>query len=368
MTLAATMDLAQLAARGPHFAPDATYGAVRAVGSDELADLGIQLIMTNAFHLMLKPGISTLTALGGAKGMTGWNGLLATDSGGFQTLSLIRENSKYGKIEDDGLVFIPEGGRDRILLSPEKSIQNQLRLGGDIMFCLDDCTYPASDEREQEVSVRRTLAWAKACRKTFDEIVARRPQTKPRPSLFAVVQGGRNLELRRRCAEGLLEIGFDGFGFGGWPLDADGNLVADMLEFTRECIPDRFPMHALGVGHPASISLCSHMGYAFFDSALPTRDGRRGRLYSFRSENPDLRRPGREWFRMHYLQDDIYMKSSKPISTECQAACCRHYSAGYLHHLFRIDDPLYLRLGTLHNLDFMMRLGRLLASQKDVSA
>jgi queuine tRNA-ribosyltransferase len=164
--------------------------------------------------------------------------------------------------------------------------------------------------------------------------------------------------LRRACAQGLLEIGFDGYGFGGWPLDSDGNLLEDMLSLTRELIPTKYPMHGLGVGHPGSIVKCNRMGYALFDSALPTRDARRGRLYVFGSRDPDFSRPHKEWLYTCYLQDERYMKVSEPLDANCVGLCCQRYSTSALHHLFRIEDPLFLRLATIHNLSQMTRLCR----------
>jgi queuine tRNA-ribosyltransferase len=332
---------------------------VRAVGVDDLAAAGVRVVMTNALHLRQRPGMTTIAALGGAKRFIGWDGPLMADSGGFQALSLIRENARYGRIDADGLIFTPEGRDKRLLLTPEKSIESQMRLGADVLFCLDDCTHAEDSQAEQEASVARTLAWAKRCRAAFDEQCARR-RLDARPLLFAAVQGGRDPELRRRCAEGLLAIGFDGYGFGGWPLDSDGALLEDMLALTRELIGDAFPMHALGVGHPGSVTRCTAMGYRLFDSALPTRDARRGRLYSFAGLEPDLSAPHRDWLRTLYLQDEMHMKAAGPLDESCTALCCTRYSTGYLRHLFRIEDPLFFRLATIHNLAFMTRLtGRL---------
>lgn len=342
---------------GPHFMPDATYGVVRATGPDDLERAGVRIVMTNAFHLMLRPGITTVRALGGVKGLLGWPGVVATDSGGFQAYSLIRQNARYGRIDRHGLTFVPEGSSDKIALTPEKAIQNQLRLGGDLLFCLDDCTHPEDPPAEQEESVRRTVEWARVCRTAFDRGLEQRqasPATRPR--LFGVIQGGRNPQLRRACAEALLEIGFDGFGFGGWPLDDDGALMADILQLTRELVPGKYPMHALGVGHPASVAACTRMGYALFDSALPTRDARRGRLYTFTTAQPDPSGEARDWFRTVYIQDERHLKDSRPLDDGCPGPCCTRHSRGYLHHLHRIEDALYFRLATLHNLHFMRRL------------
>lgn len=354
---------------GPHFMPDATYGVVRATGPDDLERAGVRIVMTNAFHLMIRPGITTVTALGGVKPLLGWKGTVATDSGGFQAFSLLRQNPRHGRIDNHGLTVTPEGADDKITLTPEKAVQNQLRLGSDILFCLDDCTHPGDTPEVQETSVRRTLLWARACKQAFTEALQRRrPEAPPPPRLFGVIQGGRNPALRRACAEALLEIGFDGFGFGGWPIDEEGELVRDMLQLTRELVPRTFPMHALGVGHPASVVACTRMGYDLFDSALPTRDARRGRLYTFRTPAPDLHREPREWFERLYLQDDRHRKDDSPLDPDCPGPCCTRHSRGYLHHLHRIEDALFLRLATIHNLLFMRRLTDLLRAEASPAA
>lgn len=344
--------------------PDATYGVVRVTGADDLETAGVRIVMTNAFHLMLRPGISTVRTLGGAKAFLSWNSILATDSGGFQAYSLIRENSKYGRIDDHGLLIRPEGSSEKILLGPAKAIQNQMRLGSDILFCLDDCTHPSDAPSEQEASVRRTIAWARQCKQAFSDLVAQQPERKTsRPLLFGVIQGGRDPRLRRTCAEALLEIGFDGFGYGGWPVDEQGQLVRDILQLTRELVPREFPMHALGVGHPASIVECARMGYMLFDSALPTRDARRGRIYCFTDDKPDLSAEAKSWLEFLYMQDERHIKDCRPLSSLCPGPCCTRYTRGYLHHLHRIDDGLFSRLATIHNLLFMRRLTNLLREE-----
>ena len=175
------------------------------------------------------------------------------------------------------------------------------------------------------------------------------------PKLFGIVQGGNAPELRKRCAEALLEIGFDGFGFGGWPLDNKGQLLTDIITYTRELIPHQYAMHALGVGHPSSIVDCTRMGYGIFDCAMPTRDARHARLYTFTSEIHHFA-AGEKWFNYLYVNDDKYIKSDAPVSRYCDCLCCTHYSLGYLHHLFKINDSLFFRLATIHNLRFMTML------------
>lgn len=345
--------------RLPAFLPDATHGVVRAVDSDDLERCGVEAVMMNAFHLMQRPGASTVQALGGLHRMCGWRRPLVTDSGGFQAYSLIRQNPRHGSLTDRGLLFRPDGSDRRLWLTPEKSIRRQLAFGADVAICLDDCTHAEDPLETQRESVARTLAWARRCRAEFDWIVARQGHPSgSRPLLFAVIQGGAALSLRRRCAEELLEIGFDGFGFGGWPLDSQGNLLVDLLATTRELVPPRFPMHALGVGHPANVVACARMGYDLFDSAMPTRDARHGRLYAFREGSYDAGSltPDGAWFDYVYVADEKQIKRAEPLDPTCDGLCCTRYSRGYLHHLFKLGDPLFPRLATLHNLRFMARL------------
>jgi queuine tRNA-ribosyltransferase len=206
--------------------------------------------------------------------------------------------------------------------------------------------------------VQRTIAWARRGWATFQRLVEQKKiSPENRPQLYAVIQGGNLRELRRQCAEALLDIGFDGFGYGGWPLDSEGKLLAGMLAYTRELVPPEFPLHALGVGHPANVVACAKMGYGLFDSAMPTRDARHGRLYAFTTEaaSPSGGLEG-EWFAYVYVSDDKYIKTDAPVSPRCDCLCCTRYSLGYLHHLFKINDSLFFRLATMHNLRFMTQL------------
>lgn len=345
----------------PIFVPDATYGAIKGLGGDELPAAGVRVLMANSFHLMRSPGVTRVKALGGLKEMMGWPGVVMTDSGGFQALSLIRDQDGRGRITRDGLQFVFEDGT-KAQLTPDRVITNQMRLGADILFCLDDCTRPEDPMAEQELSVARTIDWARACKDAFVRQLGRKGLRDPdRPRLWAVVQGGNDPALRRACAEALLDIGFDGYGFGGWPLDADGNLLTDMLQLLRQLIPAEFPLHALGVGHPASVVACGRMGYTLCDSALPTRDARRGRLYGFRGDRPDI--AGEGWFSFTYLRDEEHARNKDPIAQDCDCLTCRTYSRGYLHHLLRREEPLFWRLATIHNLRFMRRITDMVAEE-----
>lgn len=344
------------AIRLPAFLPDATTGFVRAVDAADLMQAGVQALVMNVFHLMQKPGSSTIQTLGGLHAMTGWNRPIVTDSGGFQIYSLIRQYPGRGSLTDRGMSFQPEHGRRRFHLTPEKSVRLQMTYGADIVICLDDCTHAGAPASEQRVSVDRTVAWARRCKDEFARQLDQRGWTDDRrPLLFGVVQGGADLDLRRRCADALLDIGFDGYGYGGWPLDSEGRLLEDMLAATRAMIPPEYPMHALGVGHPESVCACAALGYGLFDSALPTRDARQGRLY-VHTADPAADRREDAWFDTLYIQDRKHIKRAGPLSLHCDCHTCATCTVGYLHHLFTCNDALYARLSTIHNLRFMTRL------------
>ena len=342
----------------PTFLPDATRGVVRAVDAADIHNAGIRALVMNVFHLMQKPGSSTIQALGGLHAMADWHGPIITDSGGFQAYSLIRQDPRFGRLSDQGITFQPEGADRKFQLSPEKSIQLQLSYGADVVICLDDCTHVDDSFEEQAASVQRTIKWARRCKEEFQRQIQQRKRRGPvRPLLFGVVQGGGYEELRRQCAEALLEIGFDGFGYGGWPLDKKNRLLHDMLAYTRSLIPADLPMHALGVGQPENVAACHRLGYAIFDSALPTRDARNGRLYVFATNPADERfRCEGSWYSYLYIEDKKHIKTDAPISPFCDCHTCSHYTIGYLHHLQKINDVLFYRLATIHNLRFMAQL------------
>jgi len=310
----------------------------------------------NCVHLMQHPGSTVIAELGGLHRMIGWEHPIVTDSGGFQIYSLIRQDPKLGTITKEGALFRPRRSARKFKLTPAKSIRLQFGYGADVLICLDDCTHVDSPYEEQQASVERTISWARQCRETFDQLAAAKELSEEeRPMLFGVIQGGGHRDLRRQCAEALIEIGFDGFGYGGWPLDGEGNLLLDMLSYTRELVPAARPMHALGIGHPQGIVECHRLGYDLFDSTMPTRDARHGRLYAF-NINPGSSALVGDWFSYVYVRENRSIRYDGPISEFCDCLCCKHYSLGYLHHLETIGDGLYHRLATMHNLRFMTQL------------
>ena len=341
----------------PAFFPDATRGVVRTLDAQDLAACGVSGFMVNALHLSSHPGTSLVAGMGGIHRFMGWDGPVASDSGGFQVYSLIASASGGGRISQDGFAYRLGAGQKRRMLTPEKCIQKQFQIGADLMFCLDHCTHPEEDAATQAESVAHTIVWARRCKVEFDRRVARNAGGGARPLLFAVVQGGRDRDLRRRCAESLLELGFDGYGYGGWPVGQDGTLV-DEVGFVADLIPEGMPKHALGIGKPENVLRAFGMGYDTFDCTIPTRDARQGRLYvltdSLEAVTPH--HPG--FYRYLYIADERYARDRTPLDDACDCPCCGHYSRAYLHHLYRVDSACAHRLATIHNLRFYSRLMR----------
>ena len=335
----------------PAFLPDATRGVVRTVDAADLRAVGVPAIVVNTVHLASNPGISTVRGAGGIQAFTGFDGPVVSDSGGFQVWSLIGAGRGQASVTAAGFKYRLRESQAPRLLTPEACTTDQLRLGSDITFALDYCTHPSAPADEQERSVEWTIAWAARARRAYDEQVSRDGNGQ-RPLLFAVVQGGSDPALRRRCAEALLEIGFDGYGFGGWPIDDDGSLL-DMVAEVASLLPPDAPRHALGIGRPENVEAAWSYGYSMFDCTLPTRVARRGRLYV----QPDADEPLSEGrYKVVDAADARWFKDRRPVDATCDCPCCSTYSRAYLSHLFRIEDALALRLATLHNLRFYQRL------------
>ena len=240
------------------------------------------------------------------------------------------------------------------MLTPEKSIQLQISYGADVVFCLDWCTDPQDPREVQEQAVALTLDWAKRCKIEFEKRIAVTNVSDVRPLLFAVVQGGENRDLRKSCLEGLMQMGFDGFGYGGYPIDVTSHRLVDSVKYTRALMPGTVPAFALGVGSPENVVSAFDAGYDLFDSSYPTRDARRGILYGLRNMHAESLHD--LTFSYLYVKDKKFIKDGEPISTNCDCLVCEKYSRAYLHHLFRRKDPSYVRLATIHNLRTMILL------------
>ncbi len=337
----------------PLFFPDATRAVVKTLDSTDIEATKTPGILVNTFHLYDGLGKKVMQAHKGIRNFMGWKGAVISDSGGFQVMSLIKANPKIGRVEDKGVVFRLSKKKTEIF-SPEKSIDFQMALGTDLLVVLDDFTGP-NDKREQaRETVERTVLWAKRCKKEFEKICERKKITREnQPYLIAVVQGGEYMDLRKECTQRLCEIGFDGYGYGGWPIDREGNFDYQSAQIIADNTPKDSLLYGLGIGKPNEIAGCVKLGFDIFDCVLPTRDARHKRLYVYEADSINKIDVSRDKFYKYYTPDkEKYYHDTRPISTACDCALCQNYSRSYLSHLFRIKELSSLRLASIHNLRF----------------
>jgi len=352
----------------PAFFPDGTRGVVKSVDSKDLENCQVPGLVMNTYHLLANPGPNILKEYNGLHNFINWSRPILTDSGGFQVFSLINENPKFGEIRNNEIIFRPKNTKEKTILSPEKCIQAQFAYGSDIIMCLDYCTHPNDPYEVNLKAVDTTIRWAKKCKEEYQkQLELRKKKLTKRPLLFAIIQGGDNFELRKKCADELKKIGFDGYGFGGWPLDNKGQLVTDILAYTASLMPDDTPKYAMGVGKPEEIVACYRMGYNLFDCVIPTREARHNRLYVFNEKYSDINAVNvndEDFYHHYYVLDDIYRLDKRPISSICDCYTCKNYSRGYIRHLANINEELYNRLATIHNLRFYTQLMDVLKNER----
>ncbi len=316
----------------PAFAPDATYGVVKHLSSNDLNTIGLSIVLGNSYHLSIRPGVDLIKQQGGLHYFMKWDGPMITDSGGYQVFSLVHAK-QMGKVLDHGVEFRDHVTGNKHLLTPTTAIQNQLTLGSDILVVLDYPVFPNASIKDNEYSVERTTQWAKESKQAFISD----PRSKGK-ILIAVIQGANDFKLRKRSYEELAEIGFDGFAFGGHP-EKD-----DVAAYTANIIPDEKLKYMMGAGPPEDIIKFAKMGWDLFDCVVPTRNARHGLLYT--SEG-NLR-----------IDKSQFQADQNPIDNVCKCELCTTYSRSYLYHLFKVKEPLAARLATIHNLTFYMRLMR----------
>lgn len=355
----------------PFFMPDATRAGLKNISADDLSALNLDAMVVNTFHLYLQPGVSLIKKFKGVHKFMNWDKPLLSDSGGYQVFSLIHKNKKLGKISDAAAEFRSPLDGSRHILTPEKSIQIQFDLGVDMMVVLDDCPPNDFDKKQITDSVERTIVWAKRCWQEFDRQIKKRKLQKNKPLLFGVIQGGMDIELRKKCLAELVKIGpssgFDGLGFGARHIDAQGNFLKEVLKETAKNIPESYLRFALGVGTPKDIVQSVKLGWDMFDCVIPTREGRHGRIYSFMGCHPDPDVKSGEgshgkksivlsknFYKIININNSEFAKKTEPINKFSKLQELQNYSLGYLHHLFKIQDPLGQRLAGLNNLEFYL--------------
>ncbi|MCI0342817.1 MAG: tRNA guanosine(34) transglycosylase Tgt [Planctomycetales bacterium] len=314
----------------PVFMPVGTHGAVKALTPDQVAGTGARILLANTYHLAISPGSDLVAKAGGLHAFMGWARAILTDSGGFQVFSLPK-----AEIREDGVTFRHEAGGERVTLTPERSMAVQGELGADIAMCLDDCAPWPCDRARAEEGVRRTTAWARACR------AAHRRDDQ---ALFGIVQGSVFPDLRERSAREIVGIGFDGFAIGGVSVGEGTGAMLDVVGRVAPLLPPDRPRYVMGIGKPEEIVRAIGLGADLFDCVLPTRHGRSGILYTARGP---LR-----------IRHRRYRRDLFPPDTSCGCETCSRFTRAYLRHLFEAGEILGQTLASLHNVHFFLETAR----------
>lgn len=337
----------------PVFFPDATRAVLKTLDTADKESTNTPGILVNTFHLNNQPGSSVIKQYNGVRNFMSWSGGVISDSGGFQVMSLAKKFGGKRSVTDDGVKFKVQGGQ-KIFFTPQMSIDFQFTLKTDMVVVLDDFTDLDASPRKARETVERTISWAKYCKTRFDkncEILKIDPQH--RPYLLGVVQGGHDLELRRECTKRLVEIGFDGLGYGGWPMDKSGKFNFEIASIISKHTPDNYLLYGLGVGKPEDIVGCVRLGWNIFDCVIPTRDARHRRLFVYNSDTVDHIDINQSDLYSYFVPDrDANLNLNEPVSTACDCLLCQKYTKGYLAHLYKIGDQTAGRLATIHNLRF----------------
>lgn len=330
------IDTAHGSVETPAFMPCGTAGSVKAVPQDVLEELGAQIVLGNTYHLYLRPGHELIRGLGGLHKFMSWERAILTDSGGFQVFSM----SGLRKVQEDGVHFRSHLDGTSHVFTPERSMEVQIALGGDIIMAFDECTeHPADRHRTQE-SMEMTLRWA---RRSKDYFEAHRPEVPWRAetaggqqALFGIVQGGMHPDLRRESAERTVEMDFPGYAIGGLSVGEPREQRLEMIGTVLELLPKERPRYVMGVGYPDEIKQYAAMGVDMMDCVLPTRAARHGLLFT--SEG-----------RMN-IKNIRFAQDQEPLDPRCGCKVCARYSRAYLRHLYVSGEPLAGTLNSIHNL------------------
>jgi queuine tRNA-ribosyltransferase len=316
--------------RTPAFMPVGTAGTVKAMLPASVRETGADIILGNTYHLMLRPGAERIARLGGLHKFMGWERPILTDSGGFQVMSL----SKLRKITEDGVRFNSHVDGNEEFLSPERAMEIQGLLGADIQMVLDECPAFPATEAEIEKSLALSMRWAKRSKAAFKSGDGR--------ACFGIVQGGVFPHLRRRSAEELIEIGFDGYALGGLAVGESQAAMFGVLDAAVPHLPKDRPHYLMGVGKPDDIAGAVLRGIDMFDCVLPTRSGRNGQAFT--------------WDGALNLRNARHAEDAAPLDPNCRCPACRDYSRAYLHHVVKANEIIAAMLITWHNLTFYQDL------------
>jgi queuine tRNA-ribosyltransferase len=329
MARAATWHTPHGAVRTPAFMPVGTQATVKSLSPEELHVVGAEIILANAYHLLLRPGPEVVAQLGGLHRFMGWDGPLLTDSGGFQVFSL----GRLRRVTDEGVWFRSHIDGTEHFVGPERAMAVQEALGADVIMAFDECTAQPNSYQADAAALERTHRWAERCRAAH-----RRPDQ----ALFAIVQGGIWPELRAQSARYLTGLGFPGYAIGGLSVGEPKEVMARIVEITTPLLPPNRPRYLMGVGAPEDLFAGVARGIDLFDCVLPTRVARNGAVFTL---------DGRV-----NVQAAAWRTDAGPIDAWCECYTCRRFSRAYLHHLFKCGELLGYRLASIHNLRWTIKL------------
>ena len=319
--------------------PVGTLASVKGVPQDVLEDIGVQILLGNTYHLYLRPGIDTIRRLGGLHEFMSWPHSILTDSGGFQVFSL----SDLRKVTEEGVTFRSHLDGSSHFFSPESAIEAQIGIGADIIMAFDECTeFPADPQRLRE-SMDLTLRWAERSKKYFEAHKHEVPwgrSTLAAQSLFGIVQGGMDHDLRRESALRTVEIGFPGYAIGGLSVGEPRALTREIVESTLQYLPKDQPRYLMGVGTPEEIAEYANLGVDMMDCVLPTRAARHGLLFTSEGKVS--------------IKQARYASDNGPLDPKCPCRVCARYSRAYLRHLYASNEVLAQVLNTIHNLSYYL--------------
>ena len=318
--------------------PVGTAGTVKAVNQQQLEELGTEIILSNTYHLYLRPGHELICELGGLHEFMAWGHPILTDSGGYQVFS----QAQLREINEDGVRFRSHLDGSEHFLSPEKATTIQMGLGGDIIMAFDECIPYPSDAIQARESMERTLRWARRSKQVFGQADCSR--LAHQQWLFGIGQGGIYPELRKTCIDRLVDIEFPGYAIGGLSVGEPKPLMYELVEQSTKWLPAHCPRYLMGVGTPSDLVECIALGVDMFDCVLPTRNGRNGWLFT---------RTGHI-----IIKNARYARDQQPIDPACACGVCRRYTRAYLRHLFHANEILSAMLNTYHNLYFYLDMVR----------
>lgn len=343
----------------PFFMTIATRGAVKTLTTAEMKDLGAQIILSNTYHLNLRPGVDLLKQAGGLHKFMNWGGPILTDSGGYQVFSL----AEMRKVTDKGVEFKDEVSGDKHFLTPQSVIDIQLAIGSDIMMVLDECPALPSSKEIIEESLDLTHRWAQEAYDYREVLIKKGKIKRERHQLFGIVQGGTFEDLRKQSAEFLSAIPFDGYAIGGLAVGEPREEMYRVLENTVHLLPEDKPRYLMGLGFPEEIVAAVKNGVDMFDCVIPTRHARHGQVFIFKNRQ-DLN--SADFYQTVHITNEELKDDFNPIDANCECFTCQNHSRAYLRHLFKTNEILGQRLATIHNVKFYLELMALIRRNLDL--